>query len=157
MHCRGWWCRFVFVGVVPILCLALLVWISHGPAWAWAVAALGFAIVAFVHGRHLARLAAWLDAPESSEFPQAAGIWGEVFGKLSRHLLSERRGREEVEERLRSFTGAMDAVPDGLVIIDAGHQILWSNRAAAAHMGIRLPRDKGLIICLLYTSPSPRD
>ena len=145
--------KLLLRGVLPIAFLALLAWLSHGPAWAWAVAALGCALLVCVQTRQLAALAAWRDAPASSEFPQAGGAWGEVLGKLALRLDAEAHQREEVAARLRSFRGAMDAVPDGLVILDAGHRIQWSNRAAAAHLGIRLPRDKEVMIEHLVRTP----
>ncbi|WP_374683765.1 phosphate regulon sensor histidine kinase PhoR [Accumulibacter sp.] len=154
MSRRGsWLARFLLTGLLPILGLALLAWISQGPAWAWAVAALGFAVLACVHARQLVALLAWLDAPEKRAFPHAGGAWGEVLGKLSERLRDDRRGRQEVEATLHSFRGAMDAVPDGLVIVDASHRIHWSNRAAGAHLGIHLPRDSGVIIEHLVRTP----
>ncbi|WP_300336839.1 phosphate regulon sensor histidine kinase PhoR [Accumulibacter sp.] len=147
-----WVAKFLLTSVLPILCLAALAWLSHGPAWAWALATLGFCLVAMVRSRQLSMLDAWLDAPDGSE-PPAGVAGGKVFRKLTRKLRQDLRGREVVEARLRSFREAMDAVPDGLVILDSSHQIHWSNRAAGAHLGIRLPRDTGAIIEHLVRTP----
>ncbi|MCB1942452.1 MAG: phosphate regulon sensor histidine kinase PhoR [Candidatus Accumulibacter sp.] len=148
-----WFAKFLFTGVLPILGLAVLAWLSHGPDWAWALAALAFACMALVRTRQLSLLAAWLDAPDGSELPDAGGAGGKVFRKLARKLRHDARSRQAVEERLRSFREAMDAVPDGLVILDSSHQIHWSNRAAGEHLGIRLPRDSGAIIEHLVRTP----
>ena len=148
-----WFAKLLLRGLLPVGCFALLAWLSHGPAWAWAVAALGCTLLVCVHARQAAALAAWLDAPESRDFPKAGGAWGEILRQLADKLADETRGREEVEARLLSFRGAMDAVPDGLVILDADHRIQWSNRAASAHLGIRLPRDSGVIIEHLVRTP----
>ncbi|EXI80901.1 MAG: Phosphate regulon sensor protein PhoR [Candidatus Accumulibacter appositus] len=152
----AWFAKFLLRSVLPIGGLALLAGFSHGPAWGWAIAALGWLLLVFMHRRQWAALAAWLDSVESTErcqFPQAGGVWGEVLGKLAQRQNDQARRLEEVETRLGSFTGAMDAVPDGLVILDAGHRIQWSNRAAGAHLGIRLPRDDGVIIEHLVRTP----
>jgi two-component system phosphate regulon sensor histidine kinase PhoR len=130
-----WFAKLLLRGLLPVGCFALLAWLSHGPAWAWAVAALGCTLLVCVHARQSAALAAWLDAPESREFPKAGGAWGEILRQLADKLADETRGREEVEARLLSFRGAMDAVPDGLVILDADHRIQWSNRAAERASG----------------------
>jgi CheY-like chemotaxis protein/PAS domain-containing protein len=129
--------KILLTGVLPIVGLALLLGVIHGAAWGWAVAALGLLLIVLMQTRRLTILAAWLDAPEHARVPDAGGAWGEVFVKLSRRLHHDACRVEEVEAGLRSFREAMDAVPDGLVILDASHQIQWSNRAAGEHLGIQ--------------------
>jgi hypothetical protein len=74
---------FCAARVLPIGCLALLAGLSHGPAWAWAVAALGCMLLVsctpgswrrWPHGSTLRRAA---------EFPKAGGAWGEILRKLA--------------------------------------------------------------------------
>jgi two-component system phosphate regulon sensor histidine kinase PhoR len=152
-----WFAKTLLTGLLPIVCLAGLVWALHGPAAGWAAAALAFMLVVVVQTRRLAVLLAWLDSPGSAGFPDTGGAWGDVFLKLSRKLRHDARTLEAVEARLRSFRDAMDAVPDGLVILDASHRIQWHNRAAEAHLGIRLPRDTGAIIEQLVRTPGFAD
>ena len=154
---RRWFARIVLTGVLPIVCLGLFAWTMHGPAWGWAAVALGFMLLIIAQIRRLAVLAAWIDYPDHSEFPDSGGVWGEVFLRLSRKLRLDARTIDEVEARLKSFADAMDAVPDGLVIFDASHQIQWSNRAAGEHLGVRLPRDDGAIIEQLVRTPGFAD
>jgi hypothetical protein len=101
-----WFAKLLLRGLLPVGCFALLAWLSHGPAWAWAVAALGCTLLVCVHARQSAALAAWLDAPESRDFPKAGGAWGEILRQLADKLADETRGREEVEARLLSFQGS---------------------------------------------------
>lgn len=139
--------KILLSGVLPIIAPALLLGLIHGAAWGWAAAALGWLLIVLMQTRRLTVLAAWLDAPDrAGRVPDAGGAWGEVFTKLSRSLHHDARRVEEVEAELQSFREAMDAVPDGLVILDASHQIQWSNRAAGEHLNIQLPRDGGAII-----------
>ena len=138
--------KILLSGVLPIVAPALLLGLIHGAAWGWAVAALGWLLIVLMQIRRLTVLAAWLDAPDHARVPDAGGAWGEVFTRLSRRLHHDARRVEEVEAELQSFREAMDAVPDGLVILDASHQIQWSNRAASEHLNIQLPRDGGAII-----------
>lgn len=139
--------KILLSGVLPIVAPALLLGLIHGAAWGWAAAALGWLLIVLMQTRRLTVLAAWLDAPDrAGRVPDAGGAWGEVFTKLSRSLHHDARRVEEVEAELQSFREAMDAVPDGLVILDASHQIQWSNRAAGEHLNIQLPRDGGAII-----------
>jgi two-component system phosphate regulon sensor histidine kinase PhoR len=128
----------LFGCLLPIVGLAVVAGVLHGAAWGWAAAALGFLLLVIAQAKRLSVLLAWLDAPETAESPDARGAWGEVFLKLSRRLRHDARRIEDAEGALASFRNAMDAVPDGLVILDGHHQIQWSNRAAAGHLGIQL-------------------
>ena len=145
--------KILLTGALPIVGLALLGGLMHGPVWGWAVAALGFLLVVVMQTRRLLMLSAWLDDPDRSASPDAGGAWGEVFRKLARKLRHDALSLAELEAGLKSFREAMDAVPDGLVILDANHQIQWSNRAAGDHLGVRLPRDAGAIIEQLVRTP----
>jgi hypothetical protein len=98
---RRWFARIVLTGVLPIVCLGLFAWIMHGPAWGWAAVALGFMLLIIAQSRRLAVLAAWIDYPDHSEFPDSGGVWGEVFLKLSRKLRLDARTIDEVEARLK--------------------------------------------------------
>ncbi|MCM8613679.1 phosphate regulon sensor histidine kinase PhoR [Accumulibacter sp.] len=154
MTAAGRWCtRIVLTGVLPIVCLALLLAALHGAIWGWVVAASGLMLVVLLQTRRLALLAAWIDGPQQGEVPDSGGAWGEVFRKLSRKLRLDARALAEVEARLGSFSDAMDAVPDGLVVLSENHQVQWANRAAGEHLGIRLPRDGGAIIQQLVRAP----
>ncbi len=143
---RASFAKILLTGVLPISGLALLGGLLHGVACGWAVAALGLLLLVVMQTRRLSVLAAWLDDPDCRESPDAGGAWGEVFVKLARKLRHDALRLAELEAGLHSFREAMDAVPDGLVILDANHQIQWSNRAAGDHLGVCLPRDAGAII-----------
>ena len=154
MTAAGRWCtRIVLTGVLPIVGLALLLGAIHGATWGWAAAAGGFMLVVLLQTRRLALLAAWIDGPQQAEVPDSGGAWGEVFRKLSRKLRLDARALAEIETRLNSFSQAMDAVPDGLVVLADHSQVQWANRAAGEHLGIRLPRDGGAIIQQLVRAP----
>jgi PAS domain-containing protein len=96
--------------------------------------------------------------PEHANVPDAGGAWGEVFVKLSHRLhqdaCRDRGGRGPTAIVCQE---AMDAVPDGLVILNASHQIQWSNRTAGEHLGVQLPRDGGAIIEQLVRTPGFAD
>ena len=154
MTAAGRWCtRIVLTGVLPIVGLALLLGAIHGAIWGWAAAAGGFMLVVLLQTRRLALLAAWIDGPQQADVPDSGGAWGEVFRKLSRKLRLDARALAEIETRLNSFSQAMDAVPDGLVVLADHSQVQWANRAAGEHLGIRLPRDGGAIIQQLVRAP----
>ena len=151
---RGrWLAKALFAGAVPISGLALLAGFLHGAAWGWAAAALALLLLLIAQARRLAALLAWLDLSSPRALPEAAGAWGELFDKLSRRRRDEERKLKAVEANLGAFREAMDAVPDGLVILDADHRIQWHNRMAGVHLGILQARDTGAIIEQLVRAP----
>lgn len=150
---RRWVARAVLTGVLPVVGSALLAGLTLGADWGWGVAAAGWLFVVLVQIRELSILAAWLDAPDRCEPANAGGFCSELVRRLGRRLRDDSRRLAQAEAGLHSFREAMDAVPDGLVIIDTQHRIQWSNRAAAVHLGICLPRDGGAIIEQLVRAP----
>ncbi len=149
--------RPVWFALIPrvllIFCAVLLAWLVLGATWAWATAALACLLIVAAQTRQLIALAVWLQAPESAEFPDAGGIWGEVFIRLSRKLRADAKALREAEAELNSFREAIQALPEGIVFLDASQQINWCNHAAKAHLGIRLPTDTGAILSQLVRTP----
>jgi two-component system phosphate regulon sensor histidine kinase PhoR len=45
------------------------------------------------------------------------------------------------------------SLPEGIVLLNGNHQILWCNHAAKAHLGIRFPNDTGTVISQLVRTP----
>jgi two-component system phosphate regulon sensor histidine kinase PhoR len=60
----------------------------------------------------------------------------------SRKLLREReRSIDASEQRLKDFLSAIQASPNGVVMLDSNAQIEWCNQTAAAQLGIHPERD----------------
>jgi two-component system phosphate regulon sensor histidine kinase PhoR len=149
--------RPVWTALIPrlllILCTALLAWGLLGPAWGWASVAVGSLFIVVAQTRQLIRLAIWLQHPQDANFPDAGGVWGEVFIRLSRQLRADAKLVQNVETELHSFREAIQALPEGIVFLDSAQQIRWCNQAACAHLGIRLESDRGAIISQLVRTP----
>jgi len=69
------------------------------------------------------------------------GVWGELAERI-RKLLRERDQRiKQSDERLQEFLAAIQASPNGVVLIDHEGRIEWCNQIAAAQFGIDAARD----------------
>jgi two-component system phosphate regulon sensor histidine kinase PhoR len=110
-------------------------------------------LMLLAHTTHLARLQRWLKAPEQRDIPDAWGAWGNVFVDLYRMLRREHKARERIEADLEVFSQAAEASPDGLVFLDAEDHIVWCNRIAEQHLGLRGARDVGLLVTNLIRLP----
>ncbi|MDN5924770.1 MAG: phosphate regulon sensor histidine kinase PhoR [Xanthomonadales bacterium] len=59
----------------------------------------------------------------------------------------QRRSRErDLLTQLRHLRSAADALPDAVVLLDLAGRVRWSNRAAEALLGLRRPRDNGVLL-----------
>ena len=86
-------------------------------------------------------LLAWLRAGDASQPPVVAGWWGEVADRTRRLLRVRDRQVQESEGRLQEFLAAMQASPNGVVLLDAVGRIEWCNQTAAEHFGFDPQRD----------------
>jgi two-component system phosphate regulon sensor histidine kinase PhoR len=118
-----------------------------------AVAAGVLLLMLLAHTVQLARLQRWLKAPAERDIPDAWGAWGNVFVDLYRVLRHEQRARARIEADLEVFSQAAEASPDGLVFLDKENRILWCNRVAEQHLGLRGERDTGLPVANLVRLP----
>ena len=94
-----WTSLLTWIGAVAALAgLALLL---HGATLALVTLAVGFLLLLVIQTRHLIALDDWLNDPRDEHFPDAGGVWGEVFLSLARHLRTDTRQREAAETDLR--------------------------------------------------------
>jgi two-component system phosphate regulon sensor histidine kinase PhoR len=87
------------------------------------------------------RVRSWLRHGDLAMAPQMSGWWG-VLSDRARKLLREReRSIDAGEQRLKDFLSAIQASPNGVLMLDANAQIEWCNQTAATHLGIHPERD----------------
>jgi two-component system phosphate regulon sensor histidine kinase PhoR len=132
---------------------AALVALVFGAAWGWASFALGLLGVVYWHTRHLARLARWLAHPLPGAVPEGQGIWDEVLAALHR-LERETALREAgLADGLARMRRAVQALPDGVVILDSANRIEWFNRTAEVQLQLDPGTDVGQNIANLVREP----
>ncbi|MFN3859841.1 MAG: phosphate regulon sensor histidine kinase PhoR [Roseateles sp.] len=73
---------------------------------------------------------------------------------MERALRQREQARDSERQRLEQFLSAIEALPHGLLLIDADDGIQWLNQAAADHFGLDLLRDRGQVIFNLVRTPS---
>ncbi|APW42379.1 phosphate regulon sensor histidine kinase PhoR [Rhodoferax saidenbachensis] len=88
-----------------------------------------------------ARLLEWLKAGDTADTPLGGGLWGEVFDRVRKLVRTRDRANIESEARLQDFLAALQASPNGVVLLDAGGRIEWFNQTAATHFGFDARRD----------------
>ena len=125
-----------------------------GAAWGWAVFAAGVCAILLYHLRHLAVLARWLAQPLPGEVPEGRGTWDHVLTALHRYERDARRREQLLAEALIRFRRAAQALPDGVVILDAQNRIEWFNDTAASQLGLDARSDLGQAVTNLIRAPA---
>jgi two-component system phosphate regulon sensor histidine kinase PhoR len=129
------------VGVLA-LALALPPGLLGGAAWGLGLAFLVVALAFMYYAWKLASLHHWLDDPKAATLPDAGGLWGDVLGKLYRHIKQERISQQALSAALDRFQQAAEALPDGALMLDKQNNIVWLNSTAEEHWGISLANDR---------------
>ena len=87
------------------------------------------------------RVLAWLRTGDLATVPQGLGLWGETAERARRLLRERDRHLQTSEQRLMDFLSAIQASPNGVVLLNEQTQIEWCNLTAARQLGIDPQRD----------------
>ncbi len=87
------------------------------------------------------RVRSWLRKGDLGIAPQMSGWWGVVLDRARKLLRERERSIDAGEQRLKDFLSAIQASPNGVVMLDANGQIEWCNQTAAMQLGIHPERD----------------
>jgi two-component system, OmpR family, phosphate regulon sensor histidine kinase PhoR len=133
--------------------LGALVGLLFGATWGWAAFSLALTGVVFWHARHLQRLRRWLANPLRGDVPEAQGVWDDVLASLHRLERSRSKSEQALADALARMRRAVQALPDGVVILDRANRIEWLNRTAEAQLGLDARADLRQNIANLVRSP----
>jgi two-component system phosphate regulon sensor histidine kinase PhoR len=95
----------------------------------------------------------WLRHPEETPAPRNAGFWGEVGYRVERATRIMEKRLDVERDRLDQFLSAIEASPNGVMMLDAGGQIEWCNSVAADHFGLNPQRDRRQHVTNLVRAP----
>ncbi len=123
-------------------------------AWGWAVFAACVCAILAYHQWHLAILARWLAQPVPGEVPEGHGTWDSVLTALHRYERDGHRREQLLADALVRFRSAAQALPDGVLILDAQDHIEWFNDTAAGLLSLDGHTDLGQAITNLIRAPA---
>ncbi len=87
------------------------------------------------------RLLRWLRSGAADDLSIGNGLWGEAYDRIRRMLRASSRLTVESDSRLKDFLAALQASPNGVVLLDSEARIEWFNQTAADHFGFDVRRD----------------
>ncbi len=100
------------------------------------------------------RLLAWLRSPRSLAPPAEEGAWGDLTYRIERLVETNRRELKREQSRLAEFLQAIEASPNGVLLLDANEQIAWLNAQAGVHFQLHPQRDLQQRITNLIRHPA---
>ncbi|CAM3047700.1 phosphate regulon sensor histidine kinase PhoR [Cupriavidus taiwanensis] len=134
------WARSAAI-LISLLVLSAGVYLVTGPVPALALACVSLLGLLFYYLYQINRLWKVLDAPVYGEIPSALGLWGEVYYRLHRLVKRWRTQVLQVEQQHTRFIQAIQASPNGVLMLDDADQIEWCNDVAEQHFGLNARRD----------------
>jgi two-component system phosphate regulon sensor histidine kinase PhoR len=146
--------RLLFALVLGALLGAVVGAFLDQPLAGAASGALAGALLAMsVDARRGLLLLDWLRGPQQTDAPRDRGYWGELAYRIERALRQREREVVQERERLAQFLAAIEASPNGVMLLDTNDQIEWCNTVAAQHFGLDPQRDRLQRVTNLVRSP----
>jgi len=117
-------------------------------------AAVAVGLVMAVDGSRQGRLMAWLREPREQSAPLLSGEWGEIAYRMDRALRQADEDLAGESSRLEEFLSAIEASPNGVMLLERSDLIVWCNAAAAEHFGLDRQRDHRQRVTNLVRAPA---
>ena len=116
-------------------------WVSDAP-WVGVAGCLGGAAVWITYDNlRAARVLNWLRDGNAVRPPRVSAVWDEVVERARKGFKNLNRKARKSEARLQEFLAAIQASPNGIVLLNKMAAIEWCNFTASQHLGFDPKRD----------------
>ncbi len=114
------------------------------------------ALVAYIYWstRQLFQLYEWLVREEHIEPPDSSGLWGELYTRLEHLFKKEQRAQADLHAIISRARESVNALSDGVILVDQDDHLEWYNHAAEQFLGLRANKDIGHPLTNLIRDPS---
>jgi two-component system, OmpR family, phosphate regulon sensor histidine kinase PhoR len=129
-------------------------WSRGSVTWTLGGAGLGAVLWLVWDNVRAAQLLRWLSRADDIHTPRLSGLWGELLERTRKRFRALEQKAHGSDERLEDFLAAIQASPNGVVLLDSLARIEWCNLTAAQHLGIDPQRDIGQYVRNLVRHPS---
>jgi len=137
------------VAIVTLLTLAV-----GGPYWALGVLAAGALGIVLFHLHHIQLVTDWATGSPDDPVPAGRGTWAEAFSAIHRRVRVRRAYQRDLRQVIDRFRQAAEAIPDGVIVLDAANRIAWMNERAIVLLGLDRETDRGQPIANLVRNPA---
>lgn len=111
-------------------------------------------LLVFVDSIRGHRMIQWLRGAQMGNAPKDAGLWGELGYRIERVVRERDRALERERLELQQFLSAIQASPNGVLMLDEEDHIQWCNQVAADHFSLDPQRDRQQRITNLVRFPA---
>jgi two-component system, OmpR family, phosphate regulon sensor histidine kinase PhoR len=87
------------------------------------------------------RLIQWLRGNQLDNAPRDTGLWGELGYRIERAIRDRDNALVRERLQLQQFLSAIEASPNGVLMLDKHDHIQWCNKVAADHFALDPQRD----------------
>lgn len=138
------WKSILFLCALSII--SLFLWLITNFTTALSIFTVGLLGYLVTHLYWIHQLHLWLKHPSISEVPEGSGLWEDVFNSLLKYERNNQVKQTELNAALERFQIVANAIPDGLLILNAANQIEWCTAHAEFQLGLDMSTDKNLPI-----------
>jgi two-component system phosphate regulon sensor histidine kinase PhoR len=114
------------------------------------LASLGYLGWTFYNLYHLRR---WLSIGRKYHPPDSFGVWGDIFTEIYRLQRRNKKRQKRLVKLLGRFRETTEAMPDGVVVMQASGVIEWWNEAGERLLDLKYPQDVGQRLTNLIRNP----
>jgi two-component system, OmpR family, phosphate regulon sensor histidine kinase PhoR len=133
--------------------LGLLLWPIAGLEWGLLALVLGLSWSLVLQLRNLQALSHWLRDPVHQSVPMGTGVWEQAFSALYRMVRGTQQQQHRLTGQLARFRSAGQAMPDGVIVLDANDHIVWCNTIAELWFSLDSKKDISQPILNLVRNP----
>lgn len=139
------------IGVLFVVIAGSLVgWLYDRPLVGLSVA---LALTTVWQVRQLLSFERALRTDNFARFRDGEGVWQQIFSRFRFERLRAARRKSDYRRLLKEIRKSTNAMPDGAIILDAGNEIVVSNRAAGRLVGVKRRKDRGQRIDNIVRDP----
>lgn len=141
----------------------LLLLVALGGFWGWAtessaITFLGALVGALVwvvfDSLRAQRVMGWLTRGDAQRAPSLSGFWADVVERNRKLIKKLEKKAQNSDDRLEDFLSAIQASPNGVVLLDSQWRIEWANLTAAYQLGFDPQRDLGQYVRNMVRQPA---
>ena len=114
------------------------------------ISLMGYLAWTLVNLRNMYR---WLAIGKKYSPPTAAGIWGELYTEIYKLQKRNKKRQKRLVSLLARFRETTEAMPDGVVVMQANGTIEWWNDVGSKMLKLNYPQDVGQRITNLVRNP----
>ena len=116
--------------------------------------AAGVVTIGIFDGLRGRRLMRWLRGSQSGDPPRDNGFWGELGYRIERAVRQREQTAESERKRLEQFLSAIEASPNGVMMLDESSRIDWCSAVSAEQFGLDPQSDRFQRVTNLVRSPA---